>query len=82
VARLSAARLGRAAAALALITALAPSLAPPAGGTATGPDDLTHVTPPPQPPLEVIGPQTIGVLRDHFNALADRTRMLLMLSPT
>ena len=79
---MSAARLRRVAAALALIAALAPPLAPRAGAAAAGPDDLTHLTPPPQPPLEVIGPQTIDVLRDHFNALADRTRMLLMLSPT
>jgi hypothetical protein len=81
---LSAARLVRAIPALALVATLAlvAVIAPAPGRSATEPDDLTHLTPPPQPPLQVIDPQTIGVLRDHFNALADRTRMLLMLSPT
>jgi len=79
---LSAARLGLTAAVLVAVLGQVAVLAPGTGGAASEPDDLTHLTPPPQPPLAVIGPESIGVLRDHFNALADRTRMLLLLSPT
>ncbi len=42
----------------------------------------THVTPPPQPPLETVDDSSFGAIGDVFNAASDRTRLLVLLSPT
>jgi hypothetical protein len=44
--------------------------------------EATHMTPPPQPPLEVIADGNLEPVRELFNRLADRPRVLAMLSPT
>jgi hypothetical protein len=46
-----------------------------------GGGELTHITPPPQPPLVALG-DSLGEVRVAFNAAANRPRVLLMLSPT
>jgi hypothetical protein len=44
--------------------------------------EATHMTPPPQPPLEVIRGLDVTPLRDQFNRFADRPRVLILVSPT
>ena len=46
-----------------------------------GGGELTHITPPPQPPLVALS-DSLGEVRAAFNAAANRPRVLLMLSPT
>jgi hypothetical protein len=43
---------------------------------------LRHDAPAGQPPLAILTEQTLGELRDDFNAAADATRIILLLSPT
>ncbi|HET7224800.1 MAG TPA: hypothetical protein VFK69_03710 [Candidatus Eisenbacteria bacterium] len=52
-----------------------------AGSRALGQDAL-HLTPAGQPPLAVIADDSLGGMRQRFNQLADRPRMLVMFSPT
>jgi hypothetical protein len=40
------------------------------------------MTPPPQPPLAVIADRNLEPVREWFNRLADRPRVLAMFSPT
>jgi len=54
---------------------LAPG-APPAG------QGVLRATPAGQPPLAVIVDRDLGPLRRKFNQLADRPRLVLLLSPT
>lgn len=44
--------------------------------------EATHITPPPQPPLAMITAESLGDFQAAFNAAADRTRVLALLSPT
>jgi hypothetical protein len=43
---------------------------------------VTHITPPPQPPLALIAGRDLTPVRDLFNREADRPRILVLLSPT
>jgi len=63
---------------LASLALLALGAAPP---DSLGGGELTHITPPPQPPLVALG-DSLGEVRAAFNAAANRPRVLLMLSPT
>ena len=45
------------------------------------PLEITHTTPPPQPPLAVVG-DSVDAVRTAFNTAQDRPRLLLMFSPT
>ena len=63
---------------LASLALLALGAAPP---DSLGGGELTHITPPPQPPLVALG-DSLGEVRATFNAAANRPRVLLMLSPT
>jgi len=56
-------------------------IGPGAGHGTPAEVELTHITPPPQPPLAVLS-DSLGEVRAAFNAAADRPRVLLMLSPT
>ena len=42
----------------------------------------THMTPPPQPPIEAIQGRDVTPVRALFNRDADRPRVLVLLSPT
>ncbi len=44
--------------------------------------EATHMTPPPQPPLEVLHGKDAEPVRQRFNQFADRTRIVTLLSPT
>jgi hypothetical protein len=50
--------------------------------TRAGAQEATHMTPPPQPPLAVIADRNLEPVRELFNRLADRPRVLAMFSPT
>ena len=41
-----------------------------------------HMTPPPQPPLQMIAGRDLTPVRTIFNRDADRPRILVLLSPT
>jgi hypothetical protein len=59
--------------------ALALALAPARSGAP--PLEITHTTPPPQPPLTLVE-DSVDVVRSAFNAALDRPRLLLLFSPT
>ena len=42
----------------------------------------THMTPPPQPPLQLIAGRDLTPVRTLFNRDADRPRIFVLLSPT
>ena len=42
----------------------------------------THMTPPPQPPIESIQGRDVTPVKTLFNSNADRPRVLVLLSPT
>jgi hypothetical protein len=42
----------------------------------------THMTPPPQPPIEAIQGRDVTPVKALFNQNADRPRVLVLLSPT
>jgi hypothetical protein len=42
----------------------------------------THMTPPPQPPIEAIQGRDVTPVQTLFNRDADRPRVLVLLSPT
>ena len=42
----------------------------------------THIVPPPQPPLVILGDRGIDPVRDAFRAADDIPRVVLMMSPT
>ncbi len=44
--------------------------------------ELTHMTPPPQPPLAVVPEGDVTPVRELFNREASHPRLLVMLSPT
>jgi len=52
-----------------------------AGVSARAAVELTHITPPPQPPLAVVR-DSLGAVREAFNAAVHRPRLVMMLSPT
>jgi hypothetical protein len=41
-----------------------------------------HETPPNQPPLADLNGQSVQAFKQQFNSAADRTRIILLLSPT
>jgi hypothetical protein len=53
-----------------------------AGAKAPNWVEVTHITPPPQPPLAIIGEQGIGPIRDAFNRGDGQTRIVMLMSPT
>jgi hypothetical protein len=58
--------------------------APPPGATTPAPPsglELLHLTPAGQPPLDVLDFDTFDELKAAFNDAADRTRMIVMVSP-
>ncbi len=74
--------LGRACRLPAALLVLALAVAHPRAPRAQGPPEATHVTPVLQPPLATLDDSTFWELRDLFNATGDRTRLLVVLSPT
>ena len=54
------------------------------GASAAGAVQLLapHMTPPPQPPLQLIAGRDLTPLRAIFNRDADRPRIFVLLSPT
>jgi hypothetical protein len=64
---------------LLMLLALSALAAPASGGSGL---PVTHMTPPPQPPLELINGRDLAPVRNLFNHEADRPRILVLLSPT
>jgi hypothetical protein len=44
--------------------------------------ETTHIVPPPQPPLVVLGENGVTPMRDAFRAGDGTTRVVLLMSPT
>ena len=44
--------------------------------------EATHIVPPPQPPLVILGDRGIDPVRDAFRAADGMPRVLMMMSPT
>lgn len=63
-----------------LVLLVLPALAAPVFATVGLP--VTHMTPPPQPPLEIIMGRDLAPVRDLFNREADRPRIMVLVSPT